>query len=313
MLLAWKELSFQLKQELIQKRAQIFGDRKIYVAIIFLGDDYSSSTYVKHKKAYGESIGLPVIVFGQNHVAEYDRNQVSRYDDVSIYVNQNYDNIFKVMELIKYLNQDNDCVGIIVQLPLPEHFQEYKTKMLAAITPTKDLDGLGGVVSGLASIDLINFSPATLRAVLYLLDNYKLWDMKWKTVSIIWQSNIVGKPLILECIKRGATVASFNQDNSLEEIKTMTKQSDYIISCTGKIHLIDASFLRDDKSQIIVDVGYGHKDGKPVGDVDIDSIKDKVAAYTPVPGGIGPLTVACLFDNVFTLQAYKDVLKPYKL
>ena len=93
----------------------------------------------------------------------------------------------------------------------------------------------------------------------------------------------------------------------------MTKQSDYIISCTGKIHLIDASFLRDDRSQIVIDVGYGHKDGKPVGDVDIEAIKDKVAAYTPVPGGIGPLTVACLFDNVFTLQAYQDVLKPYKL
>ncbi len=313
MLLAWKELSLQLKDHLIKKRAQLFGDRKAYVAIIFLGDDFSSATYVKHKKAYGESIGLPVVVFGQNHVAEYDRNQVSRYDDVSIYVNQNYDTIFKVMELIKYLNQDDDCVGIIVQLPLPDTFKEYKTDMLAAITPTKDLDGLGGVISGLASIDLIDFSHATPKAVLYLLDNYNLWAMKWKTVSIIWQSNIVGKPLILECIKRGATVASFNQDNSLEEIKTMTKQSDYIISCTGKIHLIDASFLRDDRSQIVIDVGYGHKDGKPVGDVDIEAIKDKVAAYTPVPGGIGPLTVACLFDNVFTLQAYQDVLKPYKL
>ena len=167
-------MSLQLKDHLIKKRAQLFGDRKAYVAIIFLGDDFSSATYVKHKKAYGESIGLPVVVFGQNHVAEYDRNQVSRYDDVSIYVNQNYDTIFKVMELIKYLNQDDDCVGIIVQLPLPDTFKEYKTDMLAAITPTKDLDGLGGVISGLASIDLIDFSPATPKAVLYLLDNYNL-------------------------------------------------------------------------------------------------------------------------------------------
>lgn len=93
----------------------------------------------------------------------------------------------------------------------------------------------------------------------------------------------------------------------------MTKQSDYIISCTGQVHLVDDSFLRDDKTQILVDVGYGHIDGKPVGDVNIDTIKDKVAAYTPVPGGVGPLTVACLFANVFTLQAYLDILKPYKL
>ncbi len=79
------------------------------------------------------------------------------------------------------------------------------------------------------------------------------------------------------------------------------------------MHLIDQSFLRDDGSQIVVDVGYGHIDGKPVGDVNIDTIKDKVASYTPVPGGVGPITVACIFDNVFVLQSYLDVLKPYKL
>jgi methylenetetrahydrofolate dehydrogenase (NADP+)/methenyltetrahydrofolate cyclohydrolase len=89
--------------------------------------------------------------------------------------------------------------------------------------------------------------------------------------------------------------------------------ADYIISCTGKVHLIDDSYIRDDKSQILIDIGYGHIDGKPVGDVNIPSIQDKVASYTPVPGGIGPLTVACLFDNVFVLQKNKEILKQYKL
>jgi len=313
MILSWKELSITLNQELIHKRAQIFGDRKIYVAIVFLGDDYSSATYVKHKKAYGDAIGLPVIVFGQNHVAEYDRNQAGKFDDVSIYINQNYDTVWKIMELIRYLNQDDECIGIMIQLPLPELFAPYKSQLLSAITPTKDIDGLGGVLTGLSSIDLIEFIPATPKAVLYLLDNYGLGDMKGKTVSIIGQSNIVGRPLIIDCVKRWATVSSFNQENSLEEIKTITKQSDYIICCTGKVHLVDETFIRNDKTQIIVDVGYGHIDGKPVGDVNIDTIKDKVAAYTPVPGGIWPLTVACLFDNVFVLQSYIDILKPYKL
>lgn len=82
------------------------------------------------------------------------------------------------MELIRYLNQDTDCVGIMIQLPLPESFVEYKTQMLAAITPTKDIDGLGGVLTGLSSIDLIDFIPATPKAVLYVLDNYQLGDMK---------------------------------------------------------------------------------------------------------------------------------------
>lgn len=313
MILSWKELSLSLKQELIEKKIASFGDKNVYVAIVFLGEDYSSAAYVHHKKVYGASIGLPVIVFGQNHQAEYDRNQAGKFDDVGIYINQNYDSIGKVMELIRYLNQDNECVGIIIQLPLPEKFVQYKAQLLAAITPTKDIDGLGGILTGLSSIDLIDFIPATPKAVLTLLDAYALGDMKGKTVSIIGQSAIVGKPLILECIKRGATVASFNDTNSAEEIRTMTKQSDYIISCTGKIHLVDDSFLRDDHSQILVDVGYGHIDGKPAGDINIDAIKDSVAAYTPVPGGVGPLTVACLFSNVFVLQAYKDILKAYKL
>lgn len=313
MILSWKELSVTFKQELIQKRARFFGDRKVYVAIIFLGDDYSSATYVKHKKAYGDSIGLPVIVFGQNHTAEYDRNQAGKFDDVGIYINQNYDSVWKIMELIRYLNHDDECVGIIIQLPLPQQFEEYKEQLLAAITPQKDLDGLGGVVVWLSEMWLIDFVPATPKAVLYLLEHYQLDNFTGKTVAILWQSNIVGKPLVLECIKRGATVYTCNASTPVDKIKSISKNSEYIISSTGKVHLIDETFIRDDNSQIIVDVGYGHIDGKPVGDVHIEKIKDKVASYTPVPGWVWPITVACLFDNVFVLQSYLDVLKPYKL
>lgn len=313
MILSWKELSIAFKQELIQKRAQVFGDRKAYVAIIFLGEDYSSATYVKHKKSYGESIELPVIVFGQNQMAEYDRNQAGKFDDVGIYINQTYDTVGKVMELIRYLNHDDECVGIIIQLPLPQQFESYKQQLLAAITPQKDLDGLAGVVLWLSEMWLIDFVPATPKAVLYLLEHYTLDDFTGKTVAILWQSNIVGKPLVLECIKRGATVYTCNENTPPEEIKTIARRSDYIISSTWKVHLVDDAFVRDDKTQIIVDVGYGHIDGKPVGDVNIETIKDKVASYTPVPGGIWPLTVACLFDNVYVLQSYLDVLKPYTL
>lgn len=313
MLLSWKELSVSLKQELTDKAAKFFVGKKAYVAIVFLWDDYSSATYVKHKKTYWDSIGLPVIVFGQNHHAEYDRNQAGKFDDVGIYINQQYDSVGKVMELIRYLNHDDECVGIIIQLPLPEQFVPYKEQLLAAITPQKDLDGLGGVVLGLSEMGLIDFVPATPKAVFYLLEQYKLDDFKGKTIAILWQSNIVGKPLAIECIKRGATVYTCNADTPLEQIKTIAKMADYIISSTGKVHLIDATFVRDDKTQIIVDVGYGHIDGNPVGDVVVDTIKDKVAAYTPVPGGVGPLTVACIFANVFVLQSYQDILKPYTL
>lgn len=173
MILDGKQLALDLQVELKAKVANTFSEQK-YVAIIFLGEDYSSAAYVKHKKKYGESISLPVIVFGQNQNVDYDRNQAGKFDDVSIYINQKYDSIGKVMELIKYLNQDASCVGIIVQLPLPDQFKQYKTQILSAITPTKDVDGLGGVLTGLSSIDLIDFVPATPRAVLYLLDKYNL-------------------------------------------------------------------------------------------------------------------------------------------
>lgn len=313
MLLSWKELSIHLKQELFEKAAKLFAGKKAYVAIIFLWDDYSSAAYVKHKKAYGEAIGLPVIVFGQNHQAEYDRNQAGKFDDVGIYINQKYDSVWKIMELIRYLNHDDECVGIIIQLPLPEQFEPYKEQLLAAITPQKDLDWLWGVILWLSEIGLVDFVPATPKAVLYLLEQYKLDNFKGKTIAILWQSNIVGKPLAIECIKRGATVYTCNSSTPPEQIKMIAKMADYIISSTWKVHLIDDSFVREDKTQIVVDVGYGHINGKPVGDVNIETIQDKVASYTPVPGGVGPLTVACIFANVFVLQWYEDVLKPYKL
>lgn len=313
MLLSWKELSIHLKQELSEKAAKLFAGKKAYVAIIFLWDDYSSAAYVKHKKAYGEAIGLPVIVFGQNHQAEYDRNQAGKFDDVGIYINQKYDSVWKIMELIRYLNHDDECVGIIIQLPLPEQFEPYKEQLLAAITPQKDLDWLWGVILWLSEIGLVDFVPATPKAVLYLLEQYKLDNFKGKTIAILWQSNIVGKPLAIECIKRGATVYTCNSSTPPEQIKMIAKMADYIISSTWKVHLIDDSFVREDKTQIVVDVGYGHINGKPVGDVNIETIQDKVSSYTPVPGGVGPLTVACIFANVFVLQWYEDVLKPYKL
>lgn len=313
MILSWKDISTPLQQELTAQVSKVFAGKKPYVAVIFLWDDYSSATYVRHKKKYGESIGLPVVVFGQSHLPQYDKTQVKSDEDVVIYVNQTYDTIHKVMELIDYLNYDHDCVGILIQLPLPASFEVYKEKMVAAITPEKDVDGMWGVILWLAEIDLIDFVPATPRAVFHLLEHYELGDLRGKSVTILWQSNIVGKPLALECIKRGATVYSCNADTPLKKIKAICKYSDYIISCTGKVHLLDATFVRDDQTQIIVDVGYGHIDGKPVGDVKIEEIADKVSAYTPVPGGVWPLTVACIFANVLTLQKYAEVLKPYKL
>ncbi|MFZ2151470.1 MAG: bifunctional 5,10-methylenetetrahydrofolate dehydrogenase/5,10-methenyltetrahydrofolate cyclohydrolase [Candidatus Absconditicoccaceae bacterium] len=309
-LLSGKDISQNLQSKLQLKKIETFTDKPVYVAIIFLGEDYSSTVYVNHKKKYGEKIGISTMVFGQT---SFENPDSGKFRNLDLFINQEYNDVHQVIELIQYLNYDPSCVGIIIQLPLPEKFHKFKNQILATISPSKDIDGMGGVDVGLSSIDLIDFLPATPKAVLYLLDEYKLGNLDGKAVSILGQSNLIGKPLALECIKKGATVFSFNENSDVNHIKEITQKSDYIISCTGKVHLIDSSFIRDDNSQIIVDVGYGHIDGKPVGDVNFDDIKDKVGYITPVPGGVGPLTVACLFDNIFVLQEYKEIFKKYKL
>lgn len=309
-LLSWKDVSLSLQSQLKLKKAEVFSDKPIYIAIIFLWDNYGSTVYVNHKKQYWEKIWISTMVFGQ---LNFDNQNSNKFRNLDLFINQEYNDVHQVIELIQYLNYDPSCVGIIVQLPLPDKFQKSKNMILANISPSKDIDWMWWVDVGLSSIDLIDFLPATPKAVLYLLDQYKLWNLDWKAVSILWQSNLIGKPLALECIKKWATVFSFNSESDLDHIKEITKKSDYIISCTWKVHLIDSSFIRDDNSQIIVDVWYWHIDGKPVGDVNFDDIKDKVWYITPVPWWIWPLTVACLFDNIFALQEYKETLKKYKL
>jgi len=306
--LSWKQISLDLKSELKEKTETFFPWWDKFVSIIYLWDNSASKTYVGLKKKYGEDIGLHVEVFGQENDKKCQWN-----DGLDIYKNQEYDIVPKILELIAVMNYDSDCVGIIVQLPLPEPFAQYKNEILSSISPTKDIDGLWWIINGLSEMWLVDFIPATPKSVLHLLKHYKLDDVDGKTVAILGQSNLVGKPLAVELMKMGATIYSTNASNDQKLIQENCRKADYIISCTGKIHLVDENYIWEKNNQIIIDVGYGYKDGKPVGDVQLDKIADMVASYTPVPGGIGPLTVACLFDNVFELQSYKDILKPFKL
>ena len=296
MILRGKELSLQIQENLKTKSKSL--PENSYMAILFFGNDFSSATYVRHKQKYGESIWIPVKIFTE----EWFSPLVQEKEGLAN----------RVFNLINQLNHDPFCIGIIIQLPLPAELKLHQNELLSTISPEKDIDGLGGINTGLSSTGLIDFIPATPKAVITLLQHYTLDNLKGQKVAIIGQSNIVGKPLIMECIKRWAIVSSFNIDYTPEEIKQFTQKSDYIISCTGQVHLVDDSRINQDKNQIIIDVGYGHIDGKPVGDVNIESIADKVFAYTPVPWWIGPLTVACLFDNIFTLQWYKKILEKYR-
>jgi methylenetetrahydrofolate dehydrogenase (NADP+)/methenyltetrahydrofolate cyclohydrolase len=187
---------------------------------------------------------------------------------------------------------------------LPAQFQEYKAELLSLIAPDKDIDGLWWVLTWLSSIWLIDFVPATARAIVTLLRAYNLYDLKWKKITVIWQSNLSGKPLVDEFIKQEATVYSCNIYTPLEEIKALCKNSDYIVSCTWCIYFVNQDFVRDDQSQILVDVWYWYKDGKAAWDIDFEKVKDKVKYISPVPGWVWPLTVASIFANLFTIEEW---------
>ncbi len=333
MLLYWTERANEIKKNLQAQVVTRFGEQhNKYIAILYFWDNSSSATYVKFKKRYGEDIGIGCKIFRDEDVLSV-QNRLHRHSEpacrqtgeseessscMDSSAKPQNDAIWEwqhplvknIFSLITQLNTDEDCIWIMIQLPLPKALQAHKEALLASINPLKDIDGLGGIMSGLSAIDLIDFLPATPKAVIEVLATYDLNDLKWKKIVIIGQSNLIGKPLAIECMKRWGTVSCFNSLSDQEYLKNICKQSDIIISCTGVIHLVNAEFVREDQSQIVIDVGYGHdKSGKAVGDVDIESIKDKVFAYTPLPWGIWPLTIASLFSNIFVLQDLKEQLK----
>ncbi len=252
-----------------------------YIAIFLLQDHGPSKVYVNKKKQFGTNVWIAVNII--------DWKQIN---DLS-----------QLLEKINQLNNDTNCVWIVVQLPLPQKFIPYQSLILSKIKPEKDIDWLWWVLFWLSQIGLINFIPATPKAAIRLLEFYGLDNFKWKKISILWQSNLVWKPLALEIIKRGGNVFSFNHYLSNKEKKQIVKNSDYIFSATGNIHLIDDS--RINTHQIIVDIWWGYKDKKPAGDVNFDLVKNKVKAITPVPGWVWPLTVACLFENILEIDKLK--------
>jgi len=300
MLLYGKPIAEKIEAELKAKVQSTFWDTKKFVAILFFWDNRSSAVYVRNKQNFGSRIGLSTLIFGQGQ-----ENESLDFPYLNLFLQQKKREKNQILSLIHHLNQDENCVGIIIQLPLPSELQAYKNELLAAIAPNKDIDGLWWTMLGKSFFDLLDFTPATPKAVMTLLDYYDLGDVRGKQVAVIGQSTIVGKPLALELLKRGAFVGTFDIRNTPEEIRAFCQNSDYIFSGTGQVHLVNAEFLSKEKQQILIDIGYGHKDGKPVGDIDFDSVKDQVLHITPVPWGIGPLTIASLFSNVFVLWEQK--------
>ncbi|MEI8062087.1 MAG: bifunctional 5,10-methylenetetrahydrofolate dehydrogenase/5,10-methenyltetrahydrofolate cyclohydrolase [bacterium] len=270
-------------QEKLAKKIQGFdsGLPKPNLVIIQVGDNTTSNVYVRQKIGFGKTIGASV-----NHVKLSGK--------------------IEEKELIIFVREacaDPLVHGVIVQLPLPEHIK--KDNVLDAIDPSKDVDGMTSVnVKKLWSGDKTAIVPATARGVDTILAKYHV-DLEGKHVVIVGRSMLVGKPIFALMIERGATATICH--SKTVDLKKYTREADIIVSAVGKASLITKDYVR--AGQIVIDVGINvtEEEGERHlrGDVDFENIKDIVEMITPVPGGIGPLTVACLFENLVDAYAKK--------
>ena len=253
-----------------------------YVAFLLFADNEASRVYIKMKQNKAHKFWLNTQVIEK---IDADFSQAAN--------------------IISWLNADENCIWILIQLPVNEKIQPKLWKLLAMVHPKKDIDGLGWVLFGLNQIDAIRFLPATARAIFEILYFYKIW-VPGKNISVLGQSNLVWKPVMLEMVRQQGTVFSFNAFSDQNLIKQLTKQSDIIVSATWKLHLIDHTYLNPEKMQVLIDVGWWKIDNKPAGDFDFDEIfsvySEDDFMYTPVPGGVGPVTVSSIFANLVDLN-----------
>ncbi|OHB15262.1 MAG: hypothetical protein A2431_01705 [Candidatus Zambryskibacteria bacterium RIFOXYC1_FULL_39_10] len=261
----------KIKEILVEKIKKL--EKKPCLAIVQVGDREDSNVYIKNKIKFGKEMGVEVLLKKfETNIAEKD-----------------------LIKEVDKLANDDSVDSIIVQLPIPKNINT--NAILNKIPMGKDADGLSTTKS-VNSDNII--TPATARAVILLLDYYKI-GLRGKKVAVIGQSILAGKPISFELEKRGAEV--FRCDISTKNIPEITRECNILISAVGKPHLINKEFVNF--KQVIIDVGINRVEGKLVGDVNFAEVEPVVCAITPVPGGIGPLTVACLFQNLLDLISEK--------
>ena len=189
--------------------------------------------------------------------------------------------------------------GILVQLPLPDHIDE--EKVLLAIDPEKDVDGFHPTNVGKLAIGNALLTPCTPTGIIALLDYYKI-DIAGKHAVVLGRSNIVGKPVAHLLLQRHATVTICH--SKTKNLAEVTRQADILIAAVGRPHFVGSDMVK--QGAVVIDVGINRVDGKLIGDVEFDPVAEKAAFITPVPGGVGPMTIALLMEN--TLKAFKATL-----
>lgn len=258
------------------------------------------------KEKYGKKAGLAVVIVGNNPASQvYVRNKMKACENVGFYsenieLDENISEEELLQEIDK-LNKNDRINGILVQLPLPSHINELK--IIDSISPEKDVDGfhvanIGKMVIG----DETGFISCTPYGIMQLLEEYKI-EIAGKDAVIIGRSNIVGKPMALMLIQKGATVQVCN--SRTKDLRKKLNDADIIIVAAGVPKLLKKEYVKE--GAVVIDVGINRVDGKICGDVDYEEVAEKASYITPVPGGVGPMTIASLIKNTF--KSYKNSLK----
>lgn len=269
-------ISAQIKSE-ISEQIQTYiqqGKRAPGLAVVLVGADPASQIYVGNKRKSCEQIGI--------QSTSYDLPETTTQEEL--------------LALIETLNQDETIDGILVQLPLPAHIDS--SKVIEAILPSKDVDGFHPYNVGRLCQRIPTLRSCTPYGIVKLLEKTNL-NVRGKHAVIVGASNIVGRPMAMELLLLGCTVTVTHRFT--ENLEQHVRQADLLVVAVGKPHLVKGEWVKE--GAIVIDVGINRIDGKIVGDVEFDVASQKASYITPVPGGVGPMTVAMLMQN--TLQAYR--------
>jgi len=265
-----KLISTQIKDELKEEVAQL-KEKGIVpcLAVIQVGNDPASSVYVNNKKKACAYIGIESLSYELE-------DSVSQEE---------------LLQLVGDLNKNSKVNGILVQLPLPKHIDE--NAIIHAIAPEKDVDGFHPETVGNMCIGSKGFLPCTPAGVIQLLKRSNI-EISGKECVVVGRSNIVGKPMAILLLRENGTVTITH--SCTKDLKEVTKRADILVAAIGKPKFITSEYIKE--GAVVIDVGiHRNENNKLCGDVDFDDVIDKVSAITPVPGGVGPMTIAMLMNN----------------
>jgi methylenetetrahydrofolate dehydrogenase (NADP+)/methenyltetrahydrofolate cyclohydrolase len=267
-----KAFAAKLRGDIAARVSALKSEKNIIpgLAVVLVGNDPASEVYVKSK-------GKQTVEAGMN---SYEHKL-----DVSVSQEE-------LLALIDTLNKDKKVHGILVQLPLPKHILE--DAVINAIAPEKDVDGFSVVNVGKLATGLDGFVPCTPLGCLMLLKDV-IGDLSGKHAVVIGRSNIVGKPMAQLLLKESCTVTIAH--SKTKDLPALLKTADIVVAAVGRPEMVKGEWLK--QGAVVIDVGINRVDGKLVGDVDYASCQGIAAAITPVPGGVGPMTIACLLENTY--------------